>query len=153
MDSIGTPVACPVDYVLFEFPNEHVTGEAAQRVLDLVDAGMIRIYDITAIRKDADGSVDAFEMRDFPDEGPASFWSLRGAQSGLLDGDDVADAAAVLEPGTLAVLVVYENAWLEPFVDAADRAGGRYVAGDRIHTQTIIDTLDALDAGAPSDAD
>lgn len=153
MDSIGTPVACPVDYALFEFPNEHVTGEAAQRVLDLVDAGMVRIYDIAAIRKDADGSVSAFEMRDFPGEGPASFSSLSGAQSGLLDADDVADASAVLEPGTLAVLVVYENAWLEPFVDAANRAGGRYVAGGRIHTQTIVVTLDALEAGASSDVD
>jgi hypothetical protein len=153
MSEVSTPIACPVDYALFEFPDEHATGEAAQAVLDLVDAGMVRIYDITAIRRATDGTVDVFEMSAFPGEGNASFAALSGAQSGILDADDVADAAAVLEPGTLAVLVVYENAWLTPFVQAADRAGGRLVAGDRIQTQDIIDTLDALDLGASGQAD
>ena len=79
------------------------------------------------------------------DDGFAAF---AGATSGLLDDDDIAEAASVLEPGTSAVLLVYENAWASPFVTAAHAAGGRLVASERIPAQTLLDVLDAVEASA-----
>ena len=75
-----------------------------------------------------------------------AFSSFAGARSGLLGDDDVAQAGEVMEPGTIAVLIVYENTWAIPFVAAARRAGGEMVATTRIPAQDVMEALDALDA-------
>ena len=67
----------------------------------------------------------------------------------MLGDEDLTEAASVLEPGRLAVLLVYENLWAVPFVAAARESGGELVAGARIPAQDVMDVLDALDAIAP----
>jgi dihydroorotase-like cyclic amidohydrolase len=135
----------PIDYVLLEFPDQEPSGEAAAALADLVDAGIINLYDILAVRKAADGSISGFELTDLGD-GVAGFTVFAGARSGLLGDEDVAEAGAVMAPGTIAVLLVYENAWAAPFVAAARKAGGQMVATARVPAQDIIEALDALEA-------
>lgn len=130
----------PVDFILIEFPAEADTSDAATALLDLVESGTIRLWDLLVIRKADDGSVLAIEVSDSP------FARFAGARSGLLGDDDIAEAASVLEPGTGAALIVYENAWAVPFVAGALKAGGQLVASVRIPATTIIEALDALDA-------
>lgn len=138
-DAVG-----PIDYVLLEFPDQEPTGETAAALMALVEAGTIRVYDIVAVRKTADGTVSGFEVSDLPGQG-TTFAAFAGARSGLLGEDDVAEAAAALEPGTIAVLIVYENSWAAPFVAAARNAGGQLVASARIPAQAIMDALDELE--------
>jgi hypothetical protein len=97
-------------------------------------------------RKDAAGNVEGIEITDLTSEGAGSFSAFAGARSGLLGDDDVAQAADALEPGTIAVLIVYENAWAGPFAAAALKAGGQMVASQRIPVTDVIEMLDALDA-------
>jgi hypothetical protein len=63
-----------------------------------------------------------------------------------MDDDDIADAGTAMKPGTVAVLLVYENTWAVPFVAATHRSGGQLVASARIPAQNIIDVLDAVEA-------
>lgn len=99
----------PIDYVLLEFPDQTPSGETAAALLELVDAGIIRVYDITAIRKAADGSVSGFEVTDLTGDVAGSLVAFAGARSGLVGDDDIAEVASAMEPGTIAVLLVYEN--------------------------------------------
>jgi hypothetical protein len=71
-----------------------------------------------------------------------------GASSGLLSDDDVALAAAEIEPGTAAVMIVYENRWAAPFAAAVRRNGGVLVASARISVQDLTAALDAAEAAA-----
>ena len=136
----------PIDYVLLEFPDQQPSGEAAAALMDLVEAGIIRVFDIIAIRKGADGTVSGFEVTDLTSEGAGSFAAFAGARSGLVGEEDVEEAGSAMEPGTVAVLIVYENAWAAPFVAAAHRAGGQLIASARIPAQDIIDVLTALES-------
>jgi hypothetical protein len=78
------------------------------------------------------------------------FADLAGVRSGLLTDEEMQEAAATMQPGTLAVLLVYENTWAVPFVAAAMESGGELIAGARIPAPAVMDALDALDAsGAP----
>ena len=143
---MSTPdVHGPIDFVLLEFPDQEPTGEVAAALMGLTDAGIIRIYDILAVRKAADGSVSGFEISQLGSEGDVTFAAFAGARSGLLGDDDVNEAGEVMEPGTIAALIVYENSWAIPFVDAASRAGGQLVASARIPAQDVMDALDALE--------
>jgi hypothetical protein len=50
-----------------------------------------------------------------------------------------------MEPGTVAVLIVYENAWARPFVAATVAKGGQLIASARIPAQELLEALDALE--------
>jgi len=131
----------PIDYLVVEWPGRQPTGEAAPYLIDLVDRGLIRILDLVFIAKDEDGSVTRLEIADMGDE----YAVFAGASSGLLSDEDTDEASAVLEPGTSAALLVYENAWAGPFAAAVRRSGGQLVANGRIPTQTLIAALDATE--------
>ena len=108
----------PVDFLLLEFPGDRPTGEAATALLDLVDAGIVRIYDLVVVRKETDGTFSGLDLNDLSADGLGGFAAFAGARSGLLDDDDLRQAADALRPGTTAALIVYENSWAGPFVAA-----------------------------------
>lgn len=140
-----TDVHGPVDFVLIEFPADRVTGAAADALMDLVERGIVRVYDLVVIRKDEDGTFSGVELSDLTADQVGGFAAFAGARSGLAD-DDLGQAAEVMKPGTIAALVVYENAWAVPFVAAARDAGGQMIASARIPAQDVMDALDALEA-------
>ncbi|MFF3429540.1 DUF6325 family protein [Streptomyces sp. NPDC002602] len=133
----------PVDYLVIEFPGNRMTGEGFPLLVDLVDRGVIRILDLVFVRKDADGSVMAVELRDLGDEVDLSVFE--GASSGLLDQGDIDDAGVALQPGNSAGIIVYENTWAAPFARAMRRAGAQLVAAGRIPVQSLLATLDAFE--------
>jgi hypothetical protein len=137
----------PIDIVVIAYPaGSPMTGEAAPLLLELVDRGIIRVLDAMFVMKNEDGSLSGFEARDLDDKGVGDFRVLEGASSGLLGDEDAAKAAEGIEPGSAALVLVYENRWAAPFVAAVRRNGGVPVAFERIPTQDVIDALDALDA-------
>lgn len=136
-------VSGPVDFVLLEFPRDRLTGEAGQALVDLVERGVIRLYDLVVISKDDDGQVSVLEVTDPVVAG--GFAAFAGARSGLLGDDDVAQAADAMQRGTVAALIVYENAWAVPFVAAARNSGGELVASARIPAADVMAALEALE--------
>jgi uncharacterized membrane protein len=135
----------PIDYLLVEWPGKQPNGEVAPQLVDLVDRGLIRILDLVFVAKDEDGSVAAIELADLGGE-VAELAIFEGASSGLLGDDDVAEAGGVLQPGTSAALLVFENSWAAPFVAAVRRSGGELVASGRIPAEDILAALDAAEA-------
>ena len=136
----------PIDYVLIEWPDRQPSGEGVPILIDLVDRGIIRILDLTFITKGEDGAIAGLELADVG--AIEGFEQLVGASSGLLGDDDTAEAAAALEPGTSAALIVYENSWAGPFAAAVRRNGGQLVAGGRIPAQAVLDALDEVEANS-----
>lgn len=135
----------PIDYLVIEWPGRQPTGEAMPHLVDLVDRGLIRLLDLAFIAKDEDGSVTRVEIADLGDQ-EQEFAVFVGVESGLLSDQDTDEAAAALEPGTSAALLVYENRWALPFATAVRRGGGQLVASGRIPVQDLISALDAAEA-------
>jgi Family of unknown function (DUF6325) len=141
-----TDLPGPVDFVLIEFEGDRLDERVAASALDLIERGIVTLYDLLLVRKMQDGSFESIEVSALPSETSGAFADLGGARSGLLDDEDVEEMAAALEPGTLGLLLVYENTWARPFVAASYGAGGQLVASQRIPVQEILDTLDALES-------
>jgi hypothetical protein len=135
----------PVDYLVVEFPKGHANfnGEMAEALADLAAAGTIRILDLMVLRKDDDGSIDAFEIEDFDELEPLR--QIEAELAELLAAKDVAHLAEAMENGTTAGVVVWENTWATPFAATARRAGGQLVATGRIPIQAIAAALEADD--------
>ena len=136
----------PIDYVVLEWKGERPdAGEVQPLLLDLVDRGIIRILDIAFLTKGEDGSVSAVDVGELK-QVAAAFAEFEGASSGLLGYEDLQEAAAALEPGTSAAVLVWENRWAAPVAAALRRSGGQLVASGRLPIQAIIAALDAVEA-------
>ena len=136
----------PVDFLVIEFPADRAnfTGEIAQELVKLVDAGTIRVIDMVILSKDDDGSVEAMELSDLGDLG--DLVQLEAQLAELLAAEDVDRLAAAMEPGSVAGVLVYENLWAAPFAAAARHAGGQLIASGRIPIQAIIASVEADEA-------
>ena len=143
LDEIG-----PIDYVVVEFPGSRMTGEGLPLLVYLVDRGIIRLLDLVFVKKELDGSVIGMAIADLDHDGELDLAVFEGASSGLLGQDDIDEASGVLEPGSSAGILVYENRWAAPFAAALRRGGGQLVASGRIPVQDLLAALDTTEAGA-----
>jgi hypothetical protein len=134
----------PIDYIVLEWPGRQPDGSVAPLIIDLVDRGIIRIIDIALMVKDEDGHVAALDLAALEGE----FSEFDGASTGLLDQEDLDEAAAALEPGTSAAVLVWENRWAAPVAVAVRKSGGQLVASGRIPVQAILAALDAAEGAA-----
>jgi hypothetical protein len=130
----------PIDYIVIEWTGRQPQGDALPHLIDLVDRGLVRILDIAFIAKDEDGAWASLEISDLGE----TFGVFDGASSGLLGATDMEDAAAVLEPGTSAAILVWENSWAAPFAKAVRQGGGQLVASGRIPIQALLAATEAL---------
>jgi len=137
----------PIDIVVIAWPADAPkTGEAVPIFVDLVDRGIIRVLDVLFVIQNEDGTVSGFEATDLDSDRIGDFKVFEGASTGLLGEDDVASVGETLEPGTAAVMIVYENRWAAPFAAAVRRNGGVLVANHRITAQELMDAIDTADA-------
>jgi hypothetical protein len=140
MDDMG-----PVGYLVVEFPGSRMTGEGFPILVDLVDRGLIRILDLVFVRKDTDGTVGMVELSDLDRDGEMNLAVFEGVSSGLIDDDDLGDAGNVLEPGSSAAILIYENRWAAPLARALRRGGAQLVASGYIPLEEIAASLDATE--------
>ncbi|WP_395728149.1 DUF6325 family protein [Nakamurella sp.] len=133
----------PVDYLVVEFPGSQFNGEILPELLALVRHGVVRILDLAVIRKNEDGSYEAFEFEDLQ-EGPlAELREIERDLAELLSDDDVAATAEALEPGSTAALLIYENLWAAPLASAVRRSGGQLIASGRVPVQQLLAAAEA----------
>ena len=139
----------PVDYLVVEFPanTQNFTGEIAEELVKLHDAGTIRVMDVLILIKDDDGNVEAHELSDFPNLGEVG--KLEAQLAETLAEEDVVNLAAAMSPGSVAGVLIFENLWAAPFGSAVRRAGGQLIANGRIPIQAIIAAVEADEALVP----
>jgi hypothetical protein len=133
----------PVDWIVVEFPGSRFNGQIAPALLDLVQRDLIRVLDMLVLKKDADGTLEAFELSDLDEGEIGGFREYESELAMLLSEEDVTSLAAAIEPGSSAAVLVWENIWAAPFGSAVRRSGGQLVASGRIPTQALLAAIEA----------
>jgi uncharacterized membrane protein len=138
-DAIG-----PVDVAVIAFDGNRFNGDVVPAIAQLQDDGTVRIIDLTFVRKDDDGSVLVDEVAD---SGVSeAFEQLTTSQFELLSDDDLARIADGLEPGSSAMVVVWENSWAARLGSALRGSHGQVVSLERIPHEVVVNAFAALDA-------
>ena len=75
----------------------------------LIDSGTVRLLDLVFITKDEQDEIGVLEYEDHDDV--ALFAALDGDVGGFINDEDVVYAAAGLEPGSSAALLVWDDLW------------------------------------------
>jgi hypothetical protein len=131
----------PVDYIAIAFPGNNFSGRIIPAIKDLQDAGTIRVLDLVIISKDAEGNVAAIELSDAGEELAGALAALGIERRNLLGQEDFEDFGAALEPNSTCGLMVWENVWAAPFVDAVRDADGILLAAGRIPAAVVEEAM------------
>jgi uncharacterized protein DUF6325 len=140
----------PVDYMVVEFPGGRMNGEGLPLLVDLVDRGIVRILDLVFIKKLPEGSFLRLDVSERGSKDSDVLNVFEGASSGIVGDDDLRAVADVVETGSTAGMIVYENRWAAPLATALRRGGAMLVANGRIPVQSLVAALDAAEAASPS---
>jgi hypothetical protein len=135
----------PISYLIVEFPGNRMTGKGLPILVDLVDRGLIRILDLLFVTRDDSGSLAVVDVTDLDGDGTLDVATFAGVSSGLLDESDLTDAASVIEPGSSAAILIFENRWATEFVQALRGGDAQLVAAGYIPHDVILASLDATD--------
>jgi hypothetical protein len=139
----------PVEYMIVSFAGgDRFTGEIAPALADLIESNTIRIIDLAFVTKSADGEIEAFELSELHADVRDALDSMGIEGSGLLNQDDLEEAAAALEPDSSAALLLWEDLWAGKLAEAFRGAGGEVVASGRIPHDTVLAAREYLLAAA-----
>jgi hypothetical protein len=129
--------------MILAFPGNRFNGEVAPELSKLIESGTIRVIDLVFIVKDADGNAAAVEIEDHHDL--PLFEALDLEVGGVISEEDIEYAAAQLEPNSSAALLIWEDVWAGPFVEALEASGAELVEGGRIPRHLMEPVAAVLD--------
>jgi hypothetical protein len=132
----------PVEYMIVGFPGNDFNGQIAPELAKLIKSQTIRIIDLVFIAQDEDGNPGVVEFDEH--EALAPFGELEGEVGGIISHEDIEHAAAALEPNTSAALLIWEDLWAAPLVEAMRDSGGILIEGARIPHDLMEDAFAGL---------
>jgi hypothetical protein len=138
-------VLSPIDFLAIEFPHARLSAPGFEQLLTLADQGVIGILDLEFITKDSAGQAHSVDVREVAKAAAIDLSAWVGASSGLLDGSDVQQIAAAIQPGNTAAVLVYENRWVLRLVEAWQHDGARLIADGGISPSDLVAALDATE--------
>jgi len=127
----------PVHFMVVAFPGSKFKGEILPELGRLVENEMVRVMDLAFVKKDEDGSILALEIEDLNTDEAAPFAAFEKQIGDLINEEDLMLAADMLEPGSAAAVMVWENLWAKPFVDALRNAEGVLLGYEHIPMDVI----------------
>ena len=130
----------PVELLVLKFPDDQISGRLSASLGDLVKSGLIRVIDIVFARKSRDNGVHVTELHELEDEEYAALERVIDDVAGLINVDDVDRLTSSMEPGSSAVIMLFEDAWAKRFADDISAARGEVVLAERI-PRVVIDEL------------
>ena len=133
----------PVDVAVIRFEGQEFSGDVAPALAELDRNGTVHIIDLAFLRKEADESISCLEVGD--ERVAREFEQLIDTQFDLLSDDDLAEIASGLEPGSAAMVVVWENSWAARLAAAIRGSHGQVVVQERIPRDTVLRAIAALD--------
>ena len=136
----------PIDFLAIEFLGGRLTAAGFEQLLSLADQGVVDILDMEFITKDADGKSKKIDVWEFAVPGGVDLSAWAGASSGLLDDSDVGEISSAMQPGSVAVVVIYENRWVLGLAEAWRRDGARLIASGGLSADELVAALDATES-------
>jgi hypothetical protein len=127
----------PLEFLAIEFPGNHFKGEIMPALSNLVTKGLIRIIDLTFIKKDENGTVYSFELNEIDKDTAKAFAPFIKNVQGLISQDDIQKISESLSKNSSAGLLLFEHTWTTNFIQAVKNAQGKLVLDYRIPQEVV----------------
>jgi hypothetical protein len=131
----------PIDFLALEFPGNKFDGSILASLLELVQAGVIRIIDLVVIVKDEEGDVFVRELQELDPDSIRVLDPLRVEVNSMITRNDIDGIAAQLANNSAAGLLLIENLWAIKTKQAMLDADARVVMFERIPHEVVEENL------------
>ncbi|MDX2375615.1 DUF6325 family protein [Microbacterium sp. LRZ72] len=135
----------PVEMYLVGLEGERPDPGVIDAFSDLLEGGLIRLLDFILVSRTLEGEVVVTEVEDVTDE--YGFGDVELAAVGITGDEDVAEMAALIEPGRAAAIVVVELVWAKRLAERMSAAGGVVLSSERIPAPIVNALVDTASAG------
>ena len=123
----------PVELVLAAFEGDTPKAGVLEAILDLADAGTVRLLDLVYVTRSDEGVIDWVEV----DEAGIELGEIDLAASGLASHEDLEELSGRLPLGTSALLLVVELTWAKHLASRLLEADGYVVDSVRIPAPVV----------------
>jgi hypothetical protein len=128
----------PVELYLVGIERERPDPATIEAIVELVEAGTVRLLDFLIISKDEDGEVTVTEVEDDPDE--YGLGTVEMDAAAIVGDEDVEEFAELLEPGSAAALVALELTWARRLSQRFAESGAGILTQEHI-TAPVVNAL------------
>jgi hypothetical protein len=111
-------------------------------LLELVNAGTIKLIDLVIVKKDEHGNVTMHELQQSDAGTVKVFDPLKVEVTGMIKKEDLDGVGEKLENNTTAAVMLFENQWAVRFKEAVLNANGRLVMFQRIPHEVVLEALE-----------
>jgi hypothetical protein len=128
-----------VEYLIIAVPTLGSLDSLGPALAEVVQRAAIRILDLVVVVKDRTGSITTVDPNTL--DGMIAVRGYLADMGTWLSERDIALASVVLARGSVGLILVTEDRWAAPLSAAAQRAGGKIVAGERIPASRVDSAL------------
>ena len=125
----------PVEFYLISLADSQPAEAVIDELRDVLTTGTVQLLDLVVISKSDAGDVTVTEIEADVDLGAP----------GLAGDDDIAEFAAVIEPGTTAALVALELTWAKRIAEKLAAAGSEVIGVERIPAPVVNALLESIE--------
>jgi uncharacterized membrane protein len=122
----------PLEFIVIGCKGHTFNREILPELNSIQQKGLIRVVDLSFVRKDSNGTVSVLEVHDLNEEELALFDPIKEDLMGFLTPEDIASLTAVIPPDTSAVIVLLEHTWLVKLSEGLNRANAVLLAGGMV---------------------
>lgn len=122
----------PLEFVVIGCKGHTFNREILPELNSIQEKGLIRVVDLSFVRKDSSGTVSVLEVHDLEDEELALFDPIKEDLMGFLTPEDIARLTGAIPPDTSAVIVLLEHAWIVKLSEGLNRANAVFLAGGMV---------------------
>jgi hypothetical protein len=123
----------PVELVLAAFEGDRPKAGVLDAILDLADAGTVRLLDLVYVTRAETGEIEWIEL----DEAGIEIGEIDLAASGIASHEDLEELGGRLPLGTSALLLVVELTWAKHLASSLLEADGFVVDSVRIPAPVV----------------
>jgi hypothetical protein len=123
----------PVELVLAAFEGDRPKAGVLDAILDLADAGTVRLLDLVYVTRAETGEIEWIEL----DEAGIEIGEIDLAASGIASHEDLEELSGRLPLGTSALLLVVELTWAKHLASRLFEADGFVVDSVRIPAPVV----------------
>lgn len=131
----------PIELNLVSFEGDRPHPQAIGALLELIEAGTIRLLDFIIVSKAEDGSITAIEVDDADHR--YGLGDLELAEFGIAGEEDIDELAELIPNGTSAAVIAYELLWAKSLAEKFAASGGVLLRSDRIPAPVVNALLEA----------
>ena len=118
----------PIELVVIGFAGDKFSGRIMPALESLVNSKIVRILDLTFVKKDENGTIKSLEFNELKPDELAMFERIGGEVYSVIGHEDIMAAAAALPNHSSAALIIWEAAWASRFRAAVRAADGMLIA-------------------------